>query len=266
MQQRSARCEQELRVQSSSERTRNRSSTLDLFLVLTLALSAKTGFAQSLPENVRFLAPSTISVSPLHQAAPPEGSVGPPFRSAIGTFPQVQFGPARAVQQVSDRKPPEITNQVIPVQAQRAQFPRGQGILIYPFHLTPPSAGQLFQLDSEEGFRKRLQADLQRLMPSHRAEFPRSDAVPHQDPKVNVWPGYVKQVEPAYVISGRLYFEQRYFERYGQSCGVVQPVLCTGLFGVDLLTFSARKLIHPFEWYQVNSDLGSYFFKLDSRP
>jgi hypothetical protein len=139
---------------------------------------------------------------------------------------------------------------------------KGGGVLLYAMPVTPPSPDQLFRLDSEEIFRERLRTEVRQGSPKIRLEFPESDqATPVRQPARD-WPAYVKWVEPNYVVSKRLFFEQPRFERYGESLGILQPGVSTGIFGFDMLLWPVRRAAHPFRCYQVNTDCYSPYFQL----
>lgn len=136
------------------------------------------------------------------------------------------------------------------------------GVLLYTMPLTPPSADLLFRLESEEMFRDRLRAEVRQRAPKFNLEFPDASPPSGMQPAPRDWPITVKWVEPNYVVSRRLFFEQPRFERFGQSLGILQPGVSTGIFGMDLFLWPVRRIAHPFQCYQVNADSYSPYFKL----
>jgi len=187
-----------------------------------------------------------------------------PLLIAVGqTPPRVQFGVIKspedksvALPAIDSAQPDKNGKQKKPVEGEK-----GGGVLLYAMPVTPPAPDQLFRLDSEEGFRNRLRTEVRERAPKHVLEFPDAKPVPGQ-PASRDWPAYVKLVEPHYVVSKRLFFEQPRYERYGEGRGVLQPALSTGIFGLDLFLWPTRRLAQPFRCYQVNTDGYSPYFQL----
>lgn len=168
--------------------------------------------------------------------------------TALGQPPRVQFGPIVAVEALKESKKP-------------APPDKGGGVLLYEMPLTPPSAEQLFRLDAEEVFRQQLRTEVQKRFPKVTLDFPETDRPVAPSPPRD-WPAYVMWVEPNYVISKRLLFEQPRFERYGDSLGLLQPAVSIGLFGIDMNLWPARRIVQPLRCYQVNFDDYSPYFQL----
>lgn len=142
-----------------------------------------------------------------------------------------------------------------------ARIPREEGSMLYPLQLTPPGQQQLFLLESEESFRERLRHEARERSTTHRPTFPES-APPRSTPApARAWHGYTLQVEPSYVVSQRLFFEQPRFERYGHSLGTLQPAVSSGIFFLDTLNWPFRRLAEPCRWHQVNTDAYSPYFQ-----
>lgn len=168
--------------------------------------------------------------------------------------PRAFFGPAIAIDVPQPAAPPAAKNPV-PQES-------GPGTLFYPLQLTPPNAGRLFVMESEEVFRERLRREARDRGVREPLEFPGS-TVPHRGRQGPYdWHGYTRLVEPSYVLSHRLMWEQKPFERYGVSLGVIQPAVSTGLFVIDTLAWPARRAMHPLWWNEVNTDGYSPYFYL----
>lgn len=178
-----------------------------------------------------------------------------PLLLALGQAPgpdvpgsRAQFGTAGAV---NDKKAlPEMDAK----KKKPGQGDKDGGVLLYAMPVTPPQPDLLFRLDSEEMFRERLRTEVRQRSPKIKLEFPDSGSLVPGVSGAQVWLGHVKWVEPSYVISKRLLFEQPRFERYGGDLGILQPAICTGLFGVDLFLWPARRMAQPFRCYQMNTD------------
>lgn len=199
----------------------------------------------------------TLSLLPFAVGQGPKASVPEEQR------PRAQFG---AVQAVSDKPPPAAVRVKQPEKDAAKKKPgpgdKETSILLYAMPLTPPSPEQLFRLDSEAVFRDRLRAEVRKRFPKLELEFPAADAPVAARPPVRDWPSHVKRVEPNYVLSKRLFFEQPRFERYGESLGVLQPGVSTAVFGMDLVLWPAHRLAQPFRCYQVNTDCYSPYFQM----
>ena len=181
--------------------------------------------------------------------------------SALEQGPRAEFGLIRPVNNeivtAGFQQPDKDSKKKKPAVADKEG-----GVLLYAIPVTPPSADRLFRLDSEEVFRDRLRAEVRQRSATVQLEFPNSDPLVVRREPQRPWPEYVKWVEPNYVVSKRLFFEQPRFESYGQSLGVLQPAVSTGIFCFDLMLWPARRMAHPFQCYQVNTDCYSPYFHL----
>jgi len=213
---------------------------------------------------VEAIPPSRAQFGPVSDDKPPTraqfGAVGDATPAS-----RAQFGPVNVVD--DDVLPPPSTKPEVPDKDAKKKKPdpdvKGGGVLLYTMPLTPPNPDQLFRLDSEEMFRERLRTEVRQSSPKTRLEFPDKDRFTAPMPQAVVfWPGYVKWVEPNYVLSKRLFFEQVRFERYGESLGVLQPVVSTGVFGLDVFLWPVRRVAEPFRCYQVNTDGYSPYFQI----
>jgi hypothetical protein len=188
--------------------------------------------------------------------------------------PRVQFGSVR----VADDKPIElvvappqpppqpVTQPPQPVpetpRLRRLDDSDRGGVLIYAMPVTRPTTEQLFRLDSEEVFRERLRMEARTLSPKLQLEFPEADSTGPQTRTVRTWTPQEKRVEPHYVVSKTLFFEQQRFERYGHTIGFLQPAASVGVFVFDMLVWPAWRVTHPFRCYQVNTDCYSPYFQI----
>ena len=196
-----------------------------------------------------------------------------PLLFAVGQTPKTsppdetglraKFGTVRAV---DDEAGPMASDRPRPVDKEsKKKKPGGDkdgGVLLYDMPVTPPHPDQLFRLDSEVGFRDQLRAEVLKRSPKVQLEFPEADKTLPARQTARDWPVYVKWVEPSYVVSKRLFFEQRRFERYGESLGILQPAVSSGIFVFDLFLWPARRMAQPFRCYQVNTDCYSPYFQI----
>jgi hypothetical protein len=176
---------------------------------------------------------------------------------------QPQFGAATSIDTADT--PVQVSQPAKDGKPKPAAKPREESGLLHPLRLTPPSAGQLFRLESEEMLRERLRMEVRERLPHARIEFPDAPAPAPTRQVTRDWPACEKWVEPNYVISKRLFFEQRNLERYAENVGLFQPVVAAGVFSFDALLWPVRRVIHPFRCYQVNTDCYSPYFSVVPR-
>ena len=196
-----------------------------------------------------------------------------PLLFAVGQTPKTsppdepglraKFGTAMAV---DDKARPTVSDRPQQVDKESKKKKPGSdkegGVLLYHMPVTPPNPDQLFRLDSEEVFQNRLRTEVRQRSPKVQLEFPEADQTLPARQTARDWPVYVKWVEPSYVVSKRLFFEQRRFERYGESLGILQPAVSSGIFVFDLFLWPARRMAQPFRCYQVNTDCYSPYFQI----
>src|SRR5207249_6617940 len=63
------------------------------------------------------------------------------------------------------------------------------------------------------------------------------------------FPRMTEQVEPCYVMHGRLLFEQRNFDRHGWDLGVFQPAVSLLVFYKDTLLLPYHCMTRPLQRY-----------------
>ncbi len=228
-----------------------------------------------LPVPAAFRAPATIddpdTVAAAKEHVPPrspDDGMRPAFGKARGltapdvTRVQTPVG-AKSPEPIRlppKEKPAQAPPQVKPIPSIR--IPSDDSGMLYPLQLTPPGNQQLFQLESEDAFRERLRNEARNRSATHRPEFPDSAPVRSRPAISRAWTGYTMNVEPSYVVSHRLFFEQPRFERYGHSLGILQPTVSSGIFFWDTLHWPLRQLAQPCRWHQVNLDGYSPYFEM----
>ena len=97
----------------------------------------------------------------------------------------------------------------------------------------PPSAEEIFRLETETEFRSRLVQEIGRG--KDRLQIPEFE-VPKTVPMLSHrnWPERTEFVEPSRLCFGRLYFEQNASERHGRSLGFIQSFVAAGTFYADV--------------------------------
>ncbi len=178
------------------------------------------------------------------------GTVAPVMGQTSNEPPRASFGQVIVVVEPERLQPPL---KALPPTKQPTP-PRMEGTLFYPLQLTPPDPGRLFVLEAEDVFRNRMRQEAHDRGVRHPLEFPTSTLLPATRETPRSWNAYIKIVEPSYVISGRLLWEQPLLERHGVSLGVLQPGISTGLFFIDTVNWPIHRLARPFIWNQLNVD------------
>jgi hypothetical protein len=108
-----------------------------------------------------------------------------------------------------------------------------------------PRPEQLFRVESEAEFRRRLRAEGRRRQVQ--VEFPRDDGVA---PGAATGPGralppQVGFLAPSYVCYQPLYFEDKNSERYGWTVPLAQPLISAGKFYLDTLLLPCHLVAQP---------------------
>lgn len=113
--------------------------------------------------------------------------------------------------------------------------------------LVPPGPQRMFRFESEATLRERIRQEWRYIK---KVEFPGTHETPAvTTPQPRTWPCLVANVEPAYVCYHRLWFEQRNSERYGWDCGILHPLLATGLFYTDVALLPLRGATLPYRCF-----------------
>jgi hypothetical protein len=101
--------------------------------------------------------------------------------------------------------------------------------------LQPPGPDRLFRLESESAFQERIRQSTPRR-PFEPVIFPEEPVLSTSDqPPARAWPATPCRVEPNYVCYDPLFYQQKYFERYGWDLGILSPFVSLGAFWYDAL-------------------------------
>lgn len=127
--------------------------------------------------------------------------------------------------------------------------------------LTPPSAEALFRMESERNFRERLKQEERSdpwasymQLPEEKPQQPLPYRPLSAQPST-LW------VEPNYVCSKRLFFEQPRTERYGESAGILQPFISSGVFYADVMALPFKLVAYPWNRFECFHDCYSPYFQ-----
>jgi hypothetical protein len=124
----------------------------------------------------------------------------------------------------------------------------------YQIQLTPPGPQRLFKLESEAAFFERLRQEARQRPTPERIEFPEEPVLSKQQVFAGrYFPRMEEVVEPSYVCYGRLYFENKNFDRFGWDLGFVQPFVSGGLFFWDVATLPYHVFTDPCRCCECNS-------------
>ncbi|MFO0966902.1 MAG: hypothetical protein U0793_15115 [Gemmataceae bacterium] len=108
---------------------------------------------------------------------------------------------------------------------------------------------RLFRLEPERRLFDRILAD---KLPAE----PPAEKYPRPQPLLpHAWPIMTTFAEPSYLCHGRLFFEQRNFERYGWDLGVIQPPLESLIFYGDILALPAYWALDPCRNFECSTGL-----------
>jgi hypothetical protein len=120
--------------------------------------------------------------------------------------------------------------------------------------LQPPSPAQVFRIESEQQWRQRIVRDSQRLRQPNPTLFPKEPKRARQTYAEREWAPLSEPAEPAYVCYGRLYFEQKNFERYGWEMPCcLTPLLSAGIFFFDVAALPYNIGTDPCRCYECSA-------------
>jgi hypothetical protein len=133
--------------------------------------------------------------------------------------------------------------------------------LPYAIRLLPPGPQLLFgQLESEDALRERLRSEALSGPQPRRIEFPANFPGMAARTLPRAGPDAWMMVPPHYVCHKRLYFEQPWTERCGNTLGMIQPLVSAGVFYGDVVIFPIKVFYHPLQYFECHSDGCSPFF------
>jgi hypothetical protein len=116
----------------------------------------------------------------------------------------------------------------------RSDLQSSEQSLEYQIQLEPPGPQRLFQIDSEKSLFERMRQEARERPIPERLIFPDEPVVRGGPTHPRPFPPSLMQVEPNYTCYGRLFFEQKNFERYGWDLCFITPFVSAGAFFADL--------------------------------
>jgi hypothetical protein len=118
----------------------------------------------------------------------------------------------------------------------------------------PPSPDKVFRIESERQWRQRTVRESQRLRQPNPDKFPDEPKRVGQTYAERDWAPMSEPVEPGYVCYGRLYFEQKNFERYGwEVCCCLTPLVSASVFFFDVATLPYNMGTDPWRCYECSA-------------
>ncbi len=120
--------------------------------------------------------------------------------------------------------------------------------------LTPPGPERIFgRLDTEKEFQERMKQEGLERSPADRVAFPMEPIVTTKSYARRQFAPITEFVEPNYLSFGRLYFEQKNFERFGWDLGILAPGICVGKFFWDTALLPYHLGTQPFRKFDSNA-------------
>lgn len=110
-----------------------------------------------------------------------------------------------------------------------------------------PGPDRLFRRESEVELFERIKQEARKRGSNVKVTFPEEQPLTREKYAGRAWGPMKEYVEPAYVLHGRLLFEQPNFERYGWDLGVMQPAVCLGVYFYDLALLPYHVCTRPLE-------------------
>jgi hypothetical protein len=114
-----------------------------------------------------------------------------------------------------------------------------------------PSTEVLMRIESEEMWKQRVIQE--NLNQGDFAIFPAEPTISKSPYPARNWGTMTKLVEPAFVVHGRLLFEQQNFERGGWNLGILQPMVESGKFLFDVAALPYHLGTRPFQQYDTSA-------------
>jgi hypothetical protein len=182
---------------------------------------------------------------PQFPAAPPvpvSGSAIPAVTPAGKTYYYTQnAGGAQGTQPTSLQKTPY-----------RMGTPRATDEPVdYNIRLDVPGFLRVTQLESEAALIERMRQEARAR--GEQLVFPDEPPLTKEKYVGRHWSPLTREVEPYYVMHGRLLFQQKNFERYGWDLGPISPLLSAGKFFMDVAFLPYHLGTRPFQQYNTSA-------------
>src|SRR5262249_41548381 len=121
----------------------------------------------------------------------------------------------------------------------------------YNIRLDVPGFQRLIQLESEASLYERMRQEARTR--GERLVFPEEPVLTKEPFVGRHWSPLTREIEPYYVMYGRLLFQQKNFGRTGGDWGPISPLLWAGKFFVDVATLPYHLGTRPLQQYETSA-------------
>ena len=127
----------------------------------------------------------------------------------------------------------------------------------FSVQLEPPGPERLFRVESEDALKERMRQEKRNSPKMDRLVFPEevvlSNSVYDPNWRSSTWKPMVRQVEPNYLVHGRLLFQEKNSERYGWDLGPIQPFVSGAYFLADMALLPYHLASDPLRRFESNA-------------
>lgn len=124
----------------------------------------------------------------------------------------------------------------------------------YNIEVRPPSLDRLYRMDSESKLKTRIIEEVKtRPVKETNLKFPEYKALTDERYQARQMGGLIKQIEPQYLIHGRLYCEELNAERYGWDFGVIHPLVSSAIALKDFALLPHNFATRPCQRFEASS-------------
>jgi hypothetical protein len=121
----------------------------------------------------------------------------------------------------------------------------------FSIQLEVPGIQRLFRLESEAALQERMRQEFKNK--GERITFPDEPILSKEPYTPRQWVTRIRQVEPNYLMYGRLHFEQPNSERFGWEVPLFQPAIATAQFFFDVAMLPYHIGTRPLQCYDSNA-------------
>lgn len=123
-----------------------------------------------------------------------------------------------------------------------------------PFKVADPKRDEVFRFDSDALLSTRIQKELaDQYGEKTKVEMPALPTIASKSPILRSMPSMQVQIEPAYVVHRRLYFEEKNAERAGWDLGAAQPIASALIFYKDVVFYPFKLSSNLLEAYDTSA-------------
>ncbi len=124
----------------------------------------------------------------------------------------------------------------------------------YNIEVKPPTLDRLYRVESEATLKKRLVDEMaKRPARDTNVIFPVYKPLTDEQYQQRHMGGLIKQIEPQYLVHGRLYCEELNGERYGWDLGVIHPFVSGAVALKDFALFPYNFATRPYQRFDASS-------------